>query len=205
MTTTIATAPSASLADIAAKVEAGQRLSYDDGVRLYASRDLFEIGRLANLVREQVTPNRVGGHSPHSGDLVRMEFHRGQPDSLGPVRCGPLGSPACEQGGAHVGEQRTLSTTGQQKGERVFDRLAPSNLESLLRKYSTLGVRKGDHEVNVAVVRKRIDPAHAPMSTLEIEDTGVESQANGTHINCRVIDIYEWLLDWSLEVTDSGD
>jgi len=43
-----------SLTDIAAKVEAGQRLSYDDGVRLYASRDLFEIGRLANLVRERL-------------------------------------------------------------------------------------------------------------------------------------------------------
>jgi len=54
MTTTIAPAPSTSLADIAAKVEAGQRLSYDDGVRLYAARDLFEIGRLANLVRERL-------------------------------------------------------------------------------------------------------------------------------------------------------
>ncbi len=42
------------LVDIAAKVEAGRRLDYDDGVRLYASRDIFTIGRLANLVRERL-------------------------------------------------------------------------------------------------------------------------------------------------------
>ena len=47
------------LADIAEKVESGQRLSYDDGVRLYASRDLFEIGRLANLVRERLHGNNA--------------------------------------------------------------------------------------------------------------------------------------------------
>jgi len=54
---TLATA--SDLADIAAKVEAGHRLSYDDGVRLYASRDLFEIGRLANLVRERLHGNNA--------------------------------------------------------------------------------------------------------------------------------------------------
>ncbi|MFQ5352576.1 MAG: radical SAM protein, partial [Candidatus Binatia bacterium] len=43
-----------SLADIAAKVEAGERLTHDDGVRLYASRDIHEIGRMANLVRERL-------------------------------------------------------------------------------------------------------------------------------------------------------
>lgn len=47
------------LAAIAEKVEAGQRLTYDDGVRLYASRDLFEIGRLANLVRERLHGNNA--------------------------------------------------------------------------------------------------------------------------------------------------
>ncbi len=47
------------LADIAQRVEAGQRLTYDDGVRLYASRDLFEIGRLANLVRERLHGNNA--------------------------------------------------------------------------------------------------------------------------------------------------
>lgn len=35
------------------KVHAGQRLSPDDGLTLYHSRDLFTIGELANLVRER--------------------------------------------------------------------------------------------------------------------------------------------------------
>lgn len=45
------------LGDIVGKVEAGERLSYEDGVRLYASRDLHELGRLANLVRERLHGN----------------------------------------------------------------------------------------------------------------------------------------------------
>jgi len=48
------TARTSDLADIAARVEAGRRLDHDDGVRLYASRDIFTIGRLANLVRERL-------------------------------------------------------------------------------------------------------------------------------------------------------
>lgn len=39
---------------IAAKVESGRRLSHEDGVALYASRDIHEIGRLANIVRERL-------------------------------------------------------------------------------------------------------------------------------------------------------
>jgi aminodeoxyfutalosine synthase len=35
------------------KVEAGQRLSFDDGVFLYESADLFAVGELANIVRER--------------------------------------------------------------------------------------------------------------------------------------------------------
>jgi aminodeoxyfutalosine synthase len=41
------------LCDIAAKVEAGIRLDYDDGARLFESRDLHEIGRLADIVRQR--------------------------------------------------------------------------------------------------------------------------------------------------------
>ncbi len=41
------------LAAIRAKVEAGQRLSFDDGVFLYDHVDLFTLGELANLVRER--------------------------------------------------------------------------------------------------------------------------------------------------------
>jgi aminodeoxyfutalosine synthase len=43
----------AGLAEIHAKVEEGRRLSYDDGVRLFRSRELMPIGALANLVRER--------------------------------------------------------------------------------------------------------------------------------------------------------
>ena len=42
------------LADIAEKVEAQKRLTHEDGVRLFASRDIHEIGRLANIVRERL-------------------------------------------------------------------------------------------------------------------------------------------------------
>src|SRR5579884_3448023 len=41
------------LAAIRAKVEAGQRLSFDEGVFLYDHVDLFTLGELANLVRER--------------------------------------------------------------------------------------------------------------------------------------------------------
>jgi aminodeoxyfutalosine synthase len=39
------------------KVEAGQRLSFDDGVFLYESADLFTLGELANIVRERKNGN----------------------------------------------------------------------------------------------------------------------------------------------------
>ncbi|CAN5643207.1 aminofutalosine synthase MqnE [soil metagenome] len=45
------------LDEIRAKVEAGERLSFDDGLALYASNDLFTIGELANLVRERYNGN----------------------------------------------------------------------------------------------------------------------------------------------------
>src|SRR5262252_10361378 len=45
------------LDEIRAKVEAGQRLSFDDGVHLYENVDLFGLGELANLVRERKNGN----------------------------------------------------------------------------------------------------------------------------------------------------
>jgi aminodeoxyfutalosine synthase len=42
------------LAPIAAKVEAGERLSFDDGVALYRSGDILAVGWMANLVRERM-------------------------------------------------------------------------------------------------------------------------------------------------------
>ena len=41
------------LLSIRDKVEAGERLSYDDGVDLYRSNDLLALGYLANIVRER--------------------------------------------------------------------------------------------------------------------------------------------------------
>ena len=45
------------LAPIAEKVEAGARLSFEDGVRLFTTPDLVGIGRLANRVRERLHGN----------------------------------------------------------------------------------------------------------------------------------------------------
>lgn len=42
------------LADVAAKVLAGERLSFEDGVRLYEHPDLLAVGRLADLVRRRL-------------------------------------------------------------------------------------------------------------------------------------------------------
>ena len=44
----------AGLADIHAKVQAGERLSAEDGLRLYASDDLPILGYMANVVRERL-------------------------------------------------------------------------------------------------------------------------------------------------------
>src|SRR5258707_2019841 len=49
----IACSSDARLGDIRDKVEAGQRLSFDDGVFLYDQADLFSLGEVANLVRER--------------------------------------------------------------------------------------------------------------------------------------------------------
>jgi aminodeoxyfutalosine synthase len=43
-----------SLEGIREKVEAGQRLSYDDGLALYRSNDLLALGYMANIVRERL-------------------------------------------------------------------------------------------------------------------------------------------------------
>jgi hypothetical protein len=43
----------AALLRIAAKVQGGERLSFEDGVALYRSGDILAVGRLANLVGER--------------------------------------------------------------------------------------------------------------------------------------------------------
>ena len=48
---------STDLSTIRAKVESGRRLSFDDGLALEASGDLFALGTMANLVRERYNGN----------------------------------------------------------------------------------------------------------------------------------------------------
>jgi aminodeoxyfutalosine synthase len=50
-------AEAAGLADLHAKVRSGERLTYDDGVRLFRSRELMAVGAMANLVRERKNGN----------------------------------------------------------------------------------------------------------------------------------------------------
>ncbi len=52
-------APVSDLADIQEKVEAGERISERDAVRLFDSNDLLAIGEMANLVRERLNGNRT--------------------------------------------------------------------------------------------------------------------------------------------------
>lgn len=47
------------LKPLEAKVVAGERLSFEDGVTLFASTDLLGVGRLANLRREQLNGNNT--------------------------------------------------------------------------------------------------------------------------------------------------
>jgi aminodeoxyfutalosine synthase len=47
------------LAPIAGKVEAGERLTFEDGVTLFRTRDLVTLGALANHVREKWNGNRA--------------------------------------------------------------------------------------------------------------------------------------------------
>ena len=45
------------MSSIAEKVRAGERLTFDEGVELYHSNDIIELGRLANHVRERLNGN----------------------------------------------------------------------------------------------------------------------------------------------------
>ena len=47
------------LQSISKKVERGERLSFEDGVTLYRTPDLLELGRIANYARERINGDRV--------------------------------------------------------------------------------------------------------------------------------------------------
>jgi len=54
MLQTLPTTHNSDLVDIIAKIEAGQRLNYDDGLRLFRSNDLLTVGQLADLVNTRI-------------------------------------------------------------------------------------------------------------------------------------------------------
>src|SRR5947208_16569895 len=47
------------LQDIAQKIQNGERLSFEDGVRLYRSPDLHAVGALSQIVRQRLNGRRV--------------------------------------------------------------------------------------------------------------------------------------------------
>ena len=57
MTETLSSFQGSELAPLAEKVFAGERLTFDDGVRLFHTRDFLGLGRLANHVRERLHGN----------------------------------------------------------------------------------------------------------------------------------------------------
>jgi cyclic dehypoxanthinyl futalosine synthase len=52
-------ARSTDISDLAEKVWAGERLSFEDGLRLFETEDLLLLGSLADLVRQRKHPNRI--------------------------------------------------------------------------------------------------------------------------------------------------
>jgi len=64
------------LKDIASKVEAGERLSREDGIRLFMSGDLLTIGSLANITRERKNGNKtyfiVNRHINHTNICINQ-------------------------------------------------------------------------------------------------------------------------------------
>ncbi len=73
------TATRTDLSDVAAKVHGGERLTYEDGVRLYTSPDIHTLGELANAVRERLhgraTYYNVNRHINYSNYCVlRCKF-----------------------------------------------------------------------------------------------------------------------------------
>ena len=104
------------LSDIREKVDAGQRLSFDDGVFLEEHADLFTLGELANIVRERKNGNFAYynvNDPPQSDQRLRLPLHLlrvpGRPEELQRLRhvrradrgAGRRGRPTRGDGTAH--------------------------------------------------------------------------------------------------------
>ncbi len=81
------------LEDLEAKVRAGGRLTHEDGLRLYASRDIHTLGELADLVRQRLHGRQafynVNRHINYTNYCVLRckfcAFYRPHPKSADPV------------------------------------------------------------------------------------------------------------------------
>ncbi len=77
---------------IGEKVEAGERLSFEDGLALEASNDLFALGSMANLVRERCNGNFGYYNVNTSSTPPTSVFTRATSVHSGPIlgRIGPM-------------------------------------------------------------------------------------------------------------------
>lgn len=117
------------LGEIARKVESGERLSHEDGVRLFAARDLHELGRLADLVRRRlhggVAYYNVNRHINYTNYCVLRckfcSFYRPYPAGTeGPRTVSlPVSGGVAHAGGSAWGEGDTYELSVEQVVERA--------------------------------------------------------------------------------------
>ena len=125
------------------KVEAGQRLSFEDGLALEASNDLFALGSMANLVRERYNGNfrllqRQHAHQPDERLRLHLRLLRvsGRPGRRPGLRDGPR-------------PDRRAGTAGQRaRGDRAAHRrrAAPQAAVRLLRRRRPLDQGDGSRD-----------------------------------------------------------
>jgi len=101
------------LAPVVDKVEAGERLSFDEGMQLYHTRDLNALMRLANLQKERLHGGKV--YFVHS---MRLEF----------TNICYVGCTFCAFA-AHKGEERAWDYSPQEVVEQVQRRYLPGITE----------------------------------------------------------------------------
>jgi aminodeoxyfutalosine synthase len=102
-----------SLAPVVEKVEAGERLTFDEGMRLYHTRDLNALMRLANLTKERLHGDKV--YFVHS---MRLEF----------TNICYVGCTFCAFA-AHKNEERAWDYSPEEVAEQVRRRYLPGITE----------------------------------------------------------------------------
>jgi len=113
------------LTPVRQKVEAGERLSFEDGVTLYRTHDILAVGYLANLVRE-----RLHGNTPISTSTA-ISIHRCLRSQLPPLR---LRQARARSQSLHHVARRGLAARGRRlhrSGHRVPHRGWPASRADL--------------------------------------------------------------------------